>query len=323
MRGALLALLVLAAGCGERVVVRLAGELRLPPEDDTFFSVAAGASAESLLPIIDRGLQTREKGPDATRFVVIRSMERHPPEVTDPEFVVVVGAGVLFPKGAMRIRKRWIASGRIDGTNEQLQTLGVSVAVERGASMPFEPEVAEAVGSFCEALAIRLPLHPDTVVAMGEVPFTRPHPADAAERALAGAARRRVPVPPADGRGTVFRADGSRVEITFERRDTNDGIRVGMMMRKRFDGEDRGMLFVYLRPDYRRFWMKNCFIPIDVAYIQAGVIDQILAMPSGAGLPQRDLPFYPSRAAVTQVLEMPAGWFDRRGIKKGDRIELR
>jgi len=321
----MLALLLAAgawSGCSKKSAVTMAGEMALPPEDETFFAVPPGATVESLLPIIDQGLETRERGADATRFVVIRSMERHAPEVTDPEFVVVVGAGVMYPKGAMRIRKRWIASGRIDGVNEQLQTLGLSIAVERGASTPFAPEVAEAIGTFCEALAIRLPIHPDCVVAMGEVPYARQHAADAAERGLAEAARKRVPVPPADGRGTIIKADGSRIEITFERRDTNAAIRVGMMMRKRFDGTNRGMLFVYDHPSYRRFWMKNCFIPIDVAYIENGVIDEILAMQPAAGLPQKDLPFYPSSAAVKRALEMESGWFDRHGVKKGDRIEL-
>ena len=30
---------------------------------------------------------------------------------------------------------------------------------------------------------------------------------------------------------------------------------------------DRGMLFLYPEPDVRRFWMKNCLLPIDAAYV--------------------------------------------------------
>ncbi len=302
--------------------VRRADEVYLPESDDTFFSVHRGTPAADLVQLVDVGLSPKEKGPDATFFVVIRSGDRHAPNIRDAEFHVVVGAGVRLPKGSMRIRRKWIASGMIDGTNEEFQTLSVAVMVERGAPRPFEPDVVAAVVAFCEALTARVPIHPDCIASMGEVPYTNDHPADADEAALAAAARARVPVPLTDGEATI-RTRGGTIEVTYEKRETTNARRVGMMMRKQFDETNRGMLFIYPHRGYRRFFMRNCFIPIDVAYIRDGRIEEIITMKPEAESDPRGLPHYPSAAAVKYCLEMPGGWFDHNGIAKGDLIELR
>lgn len=302
--------------------VRRADRVYLPESDDTFFSVPRGTPAVDLVPLVDAGLNTKEKGPDATFFVVIRAGDRHAPEIKDAEFHVVVGAGVHLPKGSMRIRRKWIASGMIDGTNEEFQTLSVAIMVERGAARPFEPEVVAAVRAFCEALTERVPIHPDCIVSMGAVPYTNDHPADADEAALAAAVRARVPVPLTDGEATI-RIGSRTIKVAYEKRETTNGRRVGMMMRKRFDGTNRGMLFIYPHRGYRRFFMRNCFIPIDVAYIRDGRIEEIITMKPEAESDPRGLPHYPSAAAVKYCLEMPGGWFDDNGVAKGDQIELR
>jgi len=93
-------------------------------------------------------------------------------------------------------------------------------------------------------------------------------------------------------------------------------------LRKSFDGEDRGMLFRYKHRSVRRFWNKNVFIPIDLAYIGEGVIEQIVTMKPEAGVPQNEIPFYESVTPVRLALEMPGGWFAKRGIRAGDRAEI-
>jgi hypothetical protein len=81
--------------------------------------------------------------------------------------------------------------------------------------------------------------------------------------------------------------------------------------------EDCGMLFEF---DYARtagFWMKNTFIPLDIAYIDGqGVIADIK-------------PMYPlllksvsSSRDVLYALEMNQGWFEKQGIAVGDRIQI-
>jgi uncharacterized membrane protein (UPF0127 family) len=248
-------------------------------------------------------------------------MDRHDPALPNFGMHVVVGAGIDLPLGALRIRRDLGTSGQIDGTNEQLERWGIAIAVERGAPEPFAPEIVTAVTEFVLTIAPRIRLHPDCVVSMGEVPFARDHRADAAERALAAAVRSNLHVPPAPGKLTIATTGDQRIPVQYERRATNIGRQVGMMMRKRFDGTDRGMLFIYPHRSQRRFYMRNCFIPIDLAYIKYGRIEQIVTMPPQPGIPTADLPAYESNTAVRYALEMPSGWFAKKGIAVGDKVE--
>jgi uncharacterized membrane protein (UPF0127 family) len=311
--------LLCAVSCNGREPERTNGA-KLPLSTDEFVSVPADAP-DQLEAALDAGLESPERR-DGVWFVVLRAMDRHAPEIKDREFTVVIGAGVRMPEGAMRIRRRWVASGRIDGNNEQLQNFGLAVAVERDAPTPFTQPVRDAAARLCAALATRVTLHPDCIVAMEEVPYTNASPYGSAEKELAIAARANVRAPAANGAATVTTAAGESIRITYERRATTNGINVGMMMRRQFEGADRGMLFVYPHKYYRRFWMRNCFTAIDLAYILDGKIDQVLTMAPAAGQPPNRIPFYPSESAVRYVLEMPPGWFEARGVRKGDRIEL-
>jgi uncharacterized membrane protein (UPF0127 family) len=95
-----------------------------------------------------------------------------------------------------------------------------------------------------------------------------------------------------------------------------------MMFRTRFDGESRGMLFEYPNPDYRNFWMRNCPIPIDVAYVNRDRVEEIHTMEPAFGMDPRHPRYYPSSAVANLALEMPAGWFAKHGVKAGDRISV-
>jgi len=314
------ALLCTLPGCNGDRLSPADAPSTLPDSDEEIWSIAAGDSAGELAKAVDEALDTRGKGPDNWRFVVIRAMDRHDAALPNSGMHVVVGAGVELPLGSMRIRRGLHTSGQIDGTNAQLERWGIAIAVERGAPEPFAPEVVTAVKSFVAEVAPRIALHPGCVVAMGEVPFARDHPIDSAERALVEEVRRSVPVPPTTGTLTVV-SGKRRIPITYERRDTDIGRQVGMMMRKGFDGTDRGMLFVYRYRAQRRFYMRNCFIAIDLAYIKHGRIEQIVTMPPQPGIPTSDLPGYESNTAVRYALEMPGGWFAKHDVSVGDTVE--
>jgi len=253
--------------------------------------------------------------------VVLRDGGRHGAAYRQELFHAVVGAGLTLPEGALAVRRVWATSGRIDGVNEQLERYGISVAVEPGAVRPYSAEIRAAATAFVEALVARAPVHPDCVVGMGEVPFTNAYAAAGDEKALAAAVRSRVPLPPATGR-VVLGAGPDEIAVDVERRSTSEGIDVGMMMRKRFDGENRGMLFEYPAAAYRHFWMKNCPIPIDVAYINGGRIEEIHEMEPGFGIEPRLLPYYDSGATAKYALEMPGGWFAARGVEAGDPVRI-
>jgi len=324
-RGALLALIWIAscapAACtSDEAPLQRAADVVLPESDEQWETFPAGTTADGLAAAVLRGISTPQKGPDFTRFVVIRAADRHGSGYRADGFHVVVGAGVALPAGSLRIQKRWTMSGMVDGGNEQLQTSGISLVIEPDAPRPFSAEVRAAVAAFCEALSRRVPIHPDCIVAMQEAPYTRSHAADPDERELAAVARAAVPVPPIDGYLTI-RAGDRAIRVAIERR-TKNGIQVGMMLRRKFDGTDRGMLFEYSHHATRNFWMKNCRIPIDLAYLKAGKIREIITMEPQWEAPHANLRYYQSNSAVRYALEMPAGWFAKNGVSVGSSVEF-
>jgi uncharacterized membrane protein (UPF0127 family) len=91
----------------------------------------------------------------------------------------------------------------------------------------------------------------------------------------------------------------------------------GLMYRTALSA-DEGMLFVYPFEDSRGFWMHNTRVPLSLAYIRAdGTIGHIVARME----PMSDRLVY-SRVPAQYVLEVPEGWFERHGVREGDRVEI-
>ena len=287
--------------------------------DRAFFP--PGTQAEELVAIVREGLSVVEKGPDVTRFVILRAGDRHGPAYREALYHVVVGGGVKYPPGTLAIQRNWARSGEIDGDNMEAQTQGISIVVEKGAPTPYPPAVGDAIAAFCKALASEAPLHPDCVLGMGEVPYADESRHAAAEQELAERVRRDVPVPQTDLTLELERGDKS-VRVEVELRDTRAGRQIGMMLRRRFDGENRGMLFVYPNLGQRlNFYMRNCFIPIDVGYIReyppgTHIIDKVHTMTPQAGH-RGTFTYYSSRGVSKYALEMPGGWFEEHGWTAG------
>lgn len=103
--------------------------------------------------------------------------------------------------------------------------------------------------------------------------------------------------------------------IRAELADTPESRMTGLMGRRSL-AQDTGMLFVFDRPAPQAMWMKNTFIPLSVAFIAAdGRILNIEDMS-----PQTE-DVHQSAGAVLYALEMEKGWFARKGIGAGDRVE--
>lgn len=90
--------------------------------------------------------------------------------------------------------------------------------------------------------------------------------------------------------------------------------RTGLMYRK-FLPENKGMLFVFSAPRPIAMWMKNTFIDLDAAFVDAcGQITQIVTMKKGT------LDLHQSRLNTSRVVEMNGGWFARHNVKVGTLI---
>jgi uncharacterized membrane protein (UPF0127 family) len=98
----------------------------------------------------------------------------------------------------------------------------------------------------------------------------------------------------------------AEVAITHQQRA------VGLMFRKSI-GPRSGMLFVYGKPDWRSYWMKNCFIALTIAYIGPdGTILEIHDLE-----PNNTQPVASRSGNVQYALEVPRGWFVANGVGKG------
>jgi uncharacterized membrane protein (UPF0127 family) len=89
-------------------------------------------------------------------------------------------------------------------------------------------------------------------------------------------------------------------------------IQTGMMFRKTM-GTNDGMVFNLSFPQQAGFWMKNCYVPLSVAYLNSeGVIEEIHP------LQVQDTNTVLSTATdIRFALETPQGWFDWHHVTTG------
>ncbi len=95
-----------------------------------------------------------------------------------------------------------------------------------------------------------------------------------------------------------------------------DPDRMQGLMHRRMLPESRGMLFVFDSLAYHGMWMMNTWIPLSVAFLDdAGIILNIEDMK-----PHTRDSHYAARPA-RYALEMNLGWFHKRGIGPGMKVE--
>ena len=95
-----------------------------------------------------------------------------------------------------------------------------------------------------------------------------------------------------------------------------DATRSTGLMHRRMLPDNRGMLFVFSRAEPQSFWMMNTYVPLSIAFIdEAGTIINIEDMKPLTTNP------HPSAKPAKYALEMNRGWFAKRGIKAGARID--
>jgi uncharacterized protein len=95
-----------------------------------------------------------------------------------------------------------------------------------------------------------------------------------------------------------------------------DTARTTGLMHRRMMPENRGMLFVFPYAALQNFWMMNTYIPLSIAFVdENGTIINIADMKPLTTDP------HPSARPAKYALEMNQGWFAKRGIKAGVKID--
>jgi uncharacterized protein len=99
---------------------------------------------------------------------------------------------------------------------------------------------------------------------------------------------------------------------------------LGLMERHHLP-DSAGMLFVYptMQSDSSAFWMFRTRIPLDIAFIDSGgTVRSIRHMVPCPTTLAQGCPTYPAGARFLAALEVNAGYFDRHGVRIGDRVVL-
>ena len=128
---------------------------------------------------------------------------------------------------------------------------------------------------------------------------------------------RRAPAPFANlprSELTVLTAKG-RHEFQVWIADTDQNRAQGLMFIKELPA-NQGMLFLFDRPQFAAFWMKNTYLSLDIVFIAPdGVVVNVVQDTIPLSLRSIE-----SVAPVKGVLELVAGTAARIGLAAGDRI---
>ncbi|MES2562808.1 MAG: DUF192 domain-containing protein [Pseudomonadota bacterium] len=97
---------------------------------------------------------------------------------------------------------------------------------------------------------------------------------------------------------------------------STDAHRSTGLMHRRMLPENRGMLFIFPDIAIHAMWMMNTYVPLSVAFLDsAGVIINI------ADMQPQTQDTHPALKPAKYALEMNLGWFSKRGIKAGAKVE--
>lgn len=86
--------------------------------------------------------------------------------------------------------------------------------------------------------------------------------------------------------------------------------------------QDQGMIFLFEKPDYYSFWMKNMTFPIDIIYVNK---DRIVTIRNNVQPPKSPIEnpiIYMPSDPSDKVLEIQAGLSEKYSFKKGDKIKI-
>lgn len=106
------------------------------------------------------------------------------------------------------------------------------------------------------------------------------------------------------------------VPVVLEIADDPKERQAGLSFRKSLP-KDHGMIFIFDHDDYLAFWMKDTYIDLDIAFVDAeGKIREIYRM-------QRlTYTVTHSKEKARYAIEMPAGWFAKHHVLRGSIMEL-
>lgn len=133
---------------------------------------------------------------------------------------------------------------------------------------------------------------------------------------------RQTPIVPLDTGTVRISTDADTFILSVEIAENRDQQAFGLMERDSLP-EDEGMIFIYGEPHEGAFYMFRTRIPLDIAFFdEEGTIRSILTMEPCTFPTAALCPRYSPGMPYLGALEVNAGYFSRRSITPGARIEL-
>ena len=106
-------------------------------------------------------------------------------------------------------------------------------------------------------------------------------------------------------------------KLTIEIADNDEETTQGLMFRRTMP-DSCGMLFIFPNSEPRNFWMKNTYLPLDIMFLDE--FKKIVTIQANrTPFSEEQIPSYQD---AKYVLEVNAGYCKRKGVEKGDMIEL-
>lgn len=88
-------------------------------------------------------------------------------------------------------------------------------------------------------------------------------------------------------------------------------------------GKYGGMLFVFPDSDRYGMVMRDMHFPLDIIWLYNNkIVDIAPNLPPQRGVPEEQLTVYKPRSEADLILEVPAGFMQRTGVKIGDTLEI-
>jgi hypothetical protein len=107
-----------------------------------------------------------------------------------------------------------------------------------------------------------------------------------------------------------------QLEVADEPKEYSHGLKFRKSLPK-----NQGMLFVLKKPEQLKLWMKDTHIPLDMIFLQDGVIKTIVE--AAPPCKTKTCPKYDSVYPINQVIELPDGSVKSLDLKPGKKIELK
>lgn len=108
--------------------------------------------------------------------------------------------------------------------------------------------------------------------------------------------------------------------FSLEIADTPEKRELWVMFRESLPA-DQGMLFVFEKPDFWSFWMRNTLIPLDIIRLneENTVVDFISVPPCK----ESQCPSYLPKDQAIQAIELNSGTIKKIWLKIGDQLEIK